>query len=102
LNSKKKTIHGVLSRSNCLETHNGLKIKDLRIIKNRELSDIVIVDNLVHSFGLQIENGIPILDFTSNKEDRELLGLEKLLMEMRNVVDVRDFLRQRVALRKCL
>jgi hypothetical protein len=30
----------------------------------------VIVDNLVHSFGLQIENGIPILDFTNNKEDK--------------------------------
>jgi CTD small phosphatase-like protein 2 len=70
LNSKKKTIQGLLSRHNCLETHNGLRIKDLRIIKNRQLSDIVIVDNLVHSFGLQIDNGIPILDFTNNKEDR--------------------------------
>ena len=53
-----------------METHNGLRIKDLRIIKNRSLSDIVIVDNLVHSFGLQIDNGIPILDFTNNKDDK--------------------------------
>lgn len=70
MNSKKKTIQGILSRNHCLETHNGLRIKDLRIIKNRQLSDIVIVDNLVHSFGLQIENGIPILDFTNNKHDK--------------------------------
>jgi CTD small phosphatase-like protein 2 len=62
----------------------------------------VIVDNLVHSFGLQIDNGIPILDFTNNKDDRELLGVEKILLELRNVDDVRDFLRNRIALRKCL
>ena len=75
-----------------METHNGLRIKDLRIIKNRPLSDIVIVDNLVHSFGLQIDNGIPILDFTNNKDDRNLFGIEKiLLIEVINIDDVRDF-----------
>ena len=37
-----------------METKNGFFIKDLRILKNRELKDIVIVDNLVHSFGFQI------------------------------------------------
>lgn len=61
LNEKNKTIHGVLHRKNCMETHNGFFIKDLRIIKNRPLSKMLIVDNLVHSFGLQIDNGIPIL-----------------------------------------
>ena len=48
---------------------NGFKIKDLRIIKNRTLEHIIIVDNLVHSFGLQLDNGIPILDFVDNKQD---------------------------------
>ena len=61
LNQKKKTILGVLHRKNCMETHNGFFIKDLRIISNKELKDIVIIDNLAHSFGLQLENGIPIL-----------------------------------------
>jgi CTD small phosphatase-like protein 2 len=65
----------------------------LRIIKNRDLSDIIIVDNLVHSFGLQLDNGIPILDFTDNKHDRELLGLEKILIEAKGAEDVREFLR---------
>lgn len=37
-----------------METHNGFFIKDLRIIRNRGLKDLIIVDNLVHSFGLQI------------------------------------------------
>ena len=80
LNQKKKTILGVLHRKNCMETQNGFFIKDLRIIQNRELKDIVIVDNLVHSFGLQITNGIPILEFLDNKNDKELLGLEKTLI----------------------
>ena len=46
------------------------------------------MDNLIHSFGLQLENGIPILDFTDNKNDMELYGLEKLLIEMVNAPDV--------------
>ena len=32
-------------------TKNGLFLKDLRILKNRRLEDIIIVDNLAHSFG---------------------------------------------------
>lgn len=70
LNEKKKTIYGVLNRRNCMETHNGFYIKDLRIIKNRQLKDMIIVDNLVHSFGLQIDNGIPILEYLKGKEDK--------------------------------
>ena len=70
LNEKKKTILGVLNRRNCMETHNGFYIKDLRIIKNRSLKDIILVDNLVHSFGLQIDNGIPILEYLKGKEDK--------------------------------
>ena len=61
LNTPKKTILGFLHRKNCMETQNGFFIKDLRIIQNRSLKDIIMVDNLVHSFGLQINNGIPIL-----------------------------------------
>lgn len=53
-----------------METHNGFYIKDLRIIKNRGLKDLIIVDNLVHSFGLQLDNGIPILEYLKGKEDK--------------------------------
>lgn len=56
-------IFGILHRKNCMETHNGFYIKDLRIIKNRGLKDLILVDNLVHSFGLQLDNGIPILEY---------------------------------------
>ena len=85
-----------------METHNGFYIKDLRIIKNRTLKDIILVDNLVHSFGLQIENGIPILEYLKGREDKELMGLETVLTEMAEVEDVRDYLRTKLELRKNL
>lgn len=72
LDPKKQWIMGIMSRSNCMETKNGFFIKDLRIITNRNLKDIVIVDNLPHSFGLQLENGIPILEWLQDPEDEEL------------------------------
>jgi CTD small phosphatase-like protein 2 len=46
-----------------METRNGLFIKDIRIFRGLDLKDIVIVDNLSHSFGLQMFNGIPILEW---------------------------------------
>lgn len=44
-------------------------MKDLNVIKNRELKDMILVDNASYSFILQIENGIPILPFYHDKED---------------------------------
>ena len=44
----------------------------VRTHKNRKLKNIVIIDNLTHSFGLQVDNGIPILNFHGNKKDTEL------------------------------
>lgn len=56
-------VTDILTRENCFETKNGFLIKDLRIILGKQLKDMIIVDNLPHSFGLQVENGIPILEF---------------------------------------
>jgi hypothetical protein len=33
---------------------------------------MIIVDNKVESFGLQLDNGIPILDFYGSQHDVEL------------------------------
>ena len=72
-------------------TRNGFFIKDISIIKNRDLKNIVIVDNLVHSFGLQLENGIPILEWTGNQKDEELKYLSNYLMDANNHEDVRIY-----------
>jgi len=52
-------------------SEDGVHIKDLRVI-NREAKDIVLVDNAAYSFGIHIENGIPIVPYYDNKDDREL------------------------------
>jgi len=81
-----------------LETKNGFYIKDLRIIKNRELKNMVIVDNLVHSFGFQVENGIPIIEWTGNKQDTELKYLSDYLIDAKKYDDIRDYNRQKLRL----
>ncbi len=67
---------------------NQLFVKDLRII-GRPLEHLVLVDNAPHSYMLQLGNGIPILNYFKGKEDNQLLYLEKYLMSMVDVEDVR-------------
>ena len=59
----------------------GYFIKDLRIFANRDLKNLVIIDNLAVSFGFQLTNGIPILEWTGDQKDEELLYLSHFLYE---------------------
>ena len=43
-------VHFRLYREHCVQTAEGLYVKDLRVLANRDLKDVVIVDNAVHSF----------------------------------------------------
>jgi len=62
-----------------MTTTENVYIKDLRILKNRDLSQVIIIDNAVYSFGYQLSNGIPIIPFydshTTNVNDEELVHL---------------------------
>ena len=69
-------------------------IKDLRIIKNRELKNMVIVDNNAHAFALNLDNGIPILEWKDNKNDKELKYILHYLLELVGSDDVRTFNRK--------
>lgn len=91
IDKDKKYINAILSREHCMETKNGFFIKDLRIIKERDLKDVIIVDNLVHSFGFQLENGVPILEFINDKKDEELKHLKDYLLEAYKHDDLRVF-----------
>ena len=63
-----------LYRQSCIETEFGL-IKDLRVIRNRKMSDMIIIDNSALSFAFNVNNGIPILPYINNEEDEELKHL---------------------------
>jgi cation transport regulator ChaB len=72
-------------RHNCVKmtTDNGtIYVKDLRIIRNVPLSNMVIIDNSVLSFAFHLENGIPIIPYYSNKDDVELTLLKNYLTKL--------------------
>lgn len=75
-------------------TKKGIYIKDLDIINNRDLKNMVIVDNNAHSFALQLDNGIPILEWKDDRNDRELKYILHYLLELAGSEDVRTFNRK--------
>jgi len=89
LDPNKEYIHHRLYRESCISTKEGMNIKDLRIIKDRNLSDMVLVDNSGNSFAYQINNGIPIAPFYENKADKELLDLMEYMKSIKMEPDLR-------------
>ena len=65
-----------------------MHIKDLRII-NREMKNMVLVDNAAYSYIHQLANGIPIIPYYQGKKDMELKMLEQYLKGLLLVDDVR-------------
>jgi CTD small phosphatase-like protein 2 len=48
-------------------------IKDLRIM-NRDLSQVILVDNSLYTYWFNVDNGVPITSFMGEQDD-ELLKL---------------------------
>lgn len=65
----------------------GIYVKDLRIIQDRPLKDIVIVDNSIISFAFNMDNGIPISAFVGQPKDEELLYMVSFLEEIASYND---------------
>jgi len=81
-------VHHRLYRENCILVQ-GLYVKDLRILRNRDLERVVIVDNAVYSFGYQLDNGIPIISWVEDRQDRELLNLVDYMKLLAAAEDIR-------------
>jgi hypothetical protein len=64
-------------------------VKDLRIIKNVDLKDMTIIDNSVLSFAYHLDNGIPIVPFTNDMNDKELVFLTYYLSSISSAEDLR-------------
>ena len=82
---------------------NDMFIKDLKILEEgRSLSDVIIVDNNIQSFFLQLSNGIPIYDYTGDKSDEVLISLTAYLKQFRDVTDVRQKIDRDFQIKKLL
>lgn len=90
IDPERKLIQHRLYRDSCITTRDNVCIKDLRIFANRDLKDLVIVDNAVYSFGAQLSNGVPICPFKDDKEDKEFLYLMHYLEKMKDYDDMRE------------
>ena len=51
LDPENKYFQHRLYREHCIPTTDNVYIKDLRVLRNRDLKDMIIVDNAVYSFG---------------------------------------------------
>jgi Dullard-like phosphatase family protein len=94
LDPHEEFIHHRMFRESCVVSDEGLHIKDLRVIGNRNLKDMVLIDNAAYSYGFQLENGIPIVPFYDNKADQELRHLIPYLKFLGTVEDLREVNRQ--------
>ncbi|CAB1101096.1 unnamed protein product [Ectocarpus sp. CCAP 1310/34] len=76
-------------RDSCLRHHN-LCVKDLRRL-GRPMNTVVLLDNYVYSFGLTLDNGVPISPWTGAKEAKNsgLTTAYSLLRGISRFPDVR-------------
>lgn len=88
-----------LFREHCYQTAEGMYVKDLRVM-NRNLKDVVLVDNAAYSYAFQLDNGIPILPYYHGTNDYELNTLEKYINKMVFIDDVRELNKNTFSLHK--
>lgn len=74
----------VLTREQCfLVPEHNTYVKDLGLLLGgRSLRDILIIDNKVESFSGQLDNGIPIPDYTGDATDAMLFLLRDFLLDL--------------------
>jgi Dullard-like phosphatase family protein len=76
-------------RENCIIIKDTFYIKDLRIFQNRDLKDIIIIDNNLYSFSNQLSNGILITSFYNDYQDKELVYVKNYIENL-GLADVND------------
>ncbi|CAD8095812.1 unnamed protein product [Paramecium primaurelia] len=67
-------------RDNCITIDDNHLIKHLGVL-NRDLKNVVIIDNSSCSFAHHLENGIPIISFYNDEKDNQLIKLYRYLCQ---------------------
>ena len=88
IDPKRVYVKEVLSRDACSSVVSSVidqvYTKELSVIKNRNINDIVLVDNSFWSGITQMDNFIPIKTFKGDKNDKELKKLAAFLIEIKD------------------
>ena len=92
LDPSRKFIREIYHREHCFRTKRGFVVKDLRVILPQDLDKIVLVDNSSQCFAPQINNGIPIVSYTRDDQDQELLYLRDFLLHLKDQSNVPRYL----------
>ena len=89
-----------LYRQHCICEQGKYYVKDLRIIEDRKLENIILVDNSIISFAFNMDNGVPCSAFYRwTKNDEELLYLHSYLDDIFHEDDILLFNKKKFELR---
>ena len=69
-----------LYRDACIPIQNRLYIKDLRIIKDYDPMNVILMDNSLYSFMNQPSNGMLVNSFYTNHKDTQLISAKNFLI----------------------
>ena len=87
-----KNIKYKLTREHC-SFLNGIYIKELKKL-NRDLNDLIILDNSPLAYSFDNDNGLPIKAWFDDKNDNELDKIYKILEFLSKVKDVRNYIKK--------
>jgi len=90
---EKQSCSGRLFREHCTFHQGMYYVKDLSEL-NRDMTDVLIIDNSPTAYLFQPENALPISSWYEEKNDRELYDYMPFLIELSKVNDVRPILKQ--------
>ena len=80
IEEKRKYFSYRLYNTQCISKPGIYTYKYLSLLcENRDIKDIILVDNRVRNYSLSIRNGIPIKEFKGDSEDYELIHLAKYM-----------------------
>jgi len=89
---EEKNIKYRLTREHCTFL-NGIYIKELKKL-NRDLKDLIIVDNSPLAYAFDSDNGLPIKGWYDDKEDKELDKIFPILEFLAKTKDVRTYIKK--------
>lgn len=86
-----------LFKDHCIVKEDAYLFKNLNLLTyNRDIKDILIVDNSVRNFALFICNGLPILEFNGSDEDTELCKLTNFLVNISSENNFTDIIKENI------